>query len=158
MKPAASMRSSAMRFPSGPTTAVDTATPISFAFSSTASKNGLHSIARSLIMPCPLAPNCCFGFLVSILKTGSSDHACPFLGLTHDHSCESFRGATERIHALRTQQGPNVVGRKRIVNGVIELCDHLLGCACGGQQPKPDTRIESRESRFGHSRKVRCHA
>ena len=48
MKPASSMRSTAIRWPSGPTTAIDTGAPISSAFSITALMNSRHSTARQL--------------------------------------------------------------------------------------------------------------
>src|SRR4029079_9443923 len=55
MKPASSMRSTAIRWPSGPTTAIDTGTPMAPAFSTTASMNSRHSAARSLAIPTPPA-------------------------------------------------------------------------------------------------------
>ena len=50
MKPASSMRSSAIKLPSGPTTAIDTGTPISSAFSIAALMNSRHSTARNFAM------------------------------------------------------------------------------------------------------------
>ena len=51
MKPASSMRSTAIRWPSGPTTAIEIGTPISAAFSTTAWMNSRHSTARSFAIP-----------------------------------------------------------------------------------------------------------
>ena len=50
MKPASSMRSTAIRCPSGPTTAIDTGTPMASAFSITALMNSRHSTARNFAM------------------------------------------------------------------------------------------------------------
>jgi hypothetical protein len=44
------MRSSAIKLPSGPTTAIDTGTPISSAFSIAALMNSRHSTARNFAM------------------------------------------------------------------------------------------------------------
>jgi hypothetical protein len=50
MKPASSMRSTAMRWPSAPTTAIETGTPIASAFSTTALMNSRHSAARNFVI------------------------------------------------------------------------------------------------------------
>src|SRR6202012_2547621 len=49
-KPASSIRSSAIRWPSGPTTAIETGTPISLAFSIAALMNLRHSTPRNFAL------------------------------------------------------------------------------------------------------------
>src|SRR6202012_2905243 len=86
-KPASSIRSSAIRWPSGPTTAIDTGTPISSAFSIAALMNLRHSTPRNLAIL--LVP-----FLVADLhdrfwcglfpKSGGPDHSIPLFCLATD--------------------------------------------------------------------------
>ena len=56
MKPASSIRSTAIRWPSGPTTAIETGTCMASAFSTTAWMNSRHSAARSFAISRPPGP------------------------------------------------------------------------------------------------------
>src|SRR5450631_285937 len=79
------MRSSAIKLPSGPTTAIDTGTPISSAFSIAALMNSRHSTARNFAISV-------VRFLKGLFaKACGRDDVVPFFCLTRNVRSKLFR-------------------------------------------------------------------
>src|SRR6202012_88788 len=92
-KPASSIRSSAIRWPSGPTTAIETGTPISSAFSIAALMNLRHSTPRNfaiLIFLFLLPTTVIVSGAGLFPKSGGLDHRIPFFRLAGDIGRELF--------------------------------------------------------------------
>src|SRR5216684_1998526 len=114
------MRSSAIRLPSGPTTAIDTGTPISSAFSIAALMNSRHSTARNFAM----SDSCSHSR--SITKAGGGDDAVPLFCFVGDKRAELFRRSALDIEPGGVQRLCYLVIPKRFVDRASEFFDDLV--------------------------------
>src|SRR5258708_4530799 len=107
------MRSSAIKLPSGPTTAIETGAPISSAFSIAALMNSRHSTARNFAM---CFPDVCELFA----KAGRVGDVAVFFCLAGNIGAEFFRRAAFHVQTPGGQQlrGGGVL--QRLVQGARE--------------------------------------
>src|SRR5262249_4229163 len=120
MKPASSMRSNAIRCPSGPTIATEMGTPISPAFSVTALMNSRHSAALSLTMCNLLRVEQLFA-----RDARGPDDVGPCAGVAGDVASALLRAGLDDFDALGAEQVLDILLVERGMRGGLDLRNHI---------------------------------
>src|SRR5450631_1918299 len=113
------MRSSAIRLPSGPTTAIDTGTPISSAFSIAALMNSRHSTARNFAMSVIRFSQGLFA------KARGRDDVIPFLCFARNIRAELFRRTALDVESGGVQGLGHLVVLQSLADCAREFIDDL---------------------------------
>src|SRR5450756_1412968 len=157
MKPASSMRSTAIRCPSGPTTAIEIGTPMSSAFSTTALMNSRHSTARNLAMLFILSVNhpSQLRNRTSFAQSSFADDLIPFFRFACDGGGKFIGRTTFDVEPGAAQRLRDILVLERLVDRARELVDDRARRSRRRHHTEPQAGVKTGQARFGDRRQLR---